>query len=72
MTLREERERLAAWLAEWRLEQALPPADEAPASAGARGNAADNEDGSVPEGTPPAPGDIVLLPPVGPFTRCRA
>ena len=79
MTVSEQREMLAAWIAEWRLEKELPPSpDEDVVSTSAPGG-----DGRIlfgqsePDkticatGTMLRPGDIVLLPPDGEASSAR-
>ena len=75
MDAREQRERLAAWLAEWRLEKELPPPEttEVLASAGtARGDPAPGPDLTIAaSGARLQAGDIVLLPPIGEISSSR-
>ena len=73
MDAREQREQLAAWLAEWRLDRDLPPA----AAEAAPPETADGDPGEGPDLTVAASnarlaaGDVVLLPPVGEATSSR-
>ncbi len=75
MDAQEQREKLAAWLAEWRLDKELPPPEK---TTGAVPPEADGDALSVtPDLTvaasnvPLKAGDIVLLPPVGEITSSR-
>ena len=72
MTISEQRERIAAWLAEWRLEKELPPPQQ---EGGA--SVVDDDSALEPDKTIGAtetvlhPGDIVLLPPDGETSSAR-
>ena len=72
MTVPEQREMLAAWLAEWRLERELPPpAAEPDASEAADHRPADSDKTIGATGAELRPGDIVLLPPDGGISSAR-
>lgn len=75
MTVSEQREMLAAWLAEWRLEKDLPPPpqeDETPSGDGQTEFGQSNSDKTVAAtGAVLRAGDIVLLPPDGETSSVR-
>jgi hypothetical protein len=75
MTVSEQREMLAAWLAEWRLEKDLPPPpqeDEASSGDGRTEFGQSDSDKTVAAtGAVLRAGDIVLLPPDGEMSSAR-
>lgn len=75
MDLGKQREKLAAWLAEWRLDQELPPpettADATPPEAAENGPDRSADLTVAASGAELKAGDVVLLPPVGEVTSGR-
>ena len=75
MDLGKQREKLAAWLAEWRLDQELPPpettADATPPEATENGPDRSADLTVAASGAELKAGDVVLLPPVGEVTSGR-
>ena len=72
MTVVEQREMLAAWLAEWRLEKVLPPPPREDAAVVADDDAVEGPDKSIgATGKKLRHGDIVLLPPDGETSSSR-
>ena len=74
MTVSEQREMLAAWLAEWRLEKELPPPTEEDVTPSGDGRSFGQSDPDKTVGateTALRPGDVVLLPPDGETTSAR-
>ena len=75
MTISEQREMLAAWLAEWRLEKELPPPQQENSAPSGNGQAVSEQSESDKTvgatGAALRPGDIVLLPPDGETSSVR-
>ena len=75
MTVSEQREMLAAWLAEWRLEKELPPPQQENSAPSGNGQAVSEQSESDKTvgatGAALRPGDIVLLPPDGETSSVR-
>lgn len=70
MTIEEQRRKLARWLAEWQLEKELP--DESDSTSATCTTATSDSAFTVEAtGVTLAPGDIVLLPPIGETTTAR-
>ena len=71
MTISEQRNMLAAWLAEWRIEKDLPPSSRECGAANDDESAIDPDKTIGAAGTELRPGDILLLPPDGETSSAR-